>query len=98
MTADADVIFDIHKDWQIPKEQLAAFKQQRTACAIGEKIAKDYHIKVGDRVVIVGDIYPVTVVGPIRLGELMDPLPPVDIVRHARSSVLGPRTSGRHGV
>jgi putative ABC transport system permease protein len=57
---DADVIFDIHKDWQIPKEQLAAFKQQRTACAIGEKIAKDYNIKVGDRVVIVGDIYPVT--------------------------------------
>jgi putative ABC transport system permease protein len=57
---DPDVIFDIHKDWLIPPEQLQAFKRQRTACAIGEKIAKDYGIKVGDRVVIVGDIYPVT--------------------------------------
>src|SRR3954447_14709856 len=57
---DADVIFDIHQDWHIPPEQLQAFQRQRTACAIGEKIAKQYNIKVGDRVVIVGDIYPVT--------------------------------------
>jgi putative ABC transport system permease protein len=57
---DPDVIFDIHKDWQIPPDQLEAFKRGRTACAIGEKIAKDYNIKVGDRVTIVGDIYPVT--------------------------------------
>jgi putative ABC transport system permease protein len=32
----------------------------RTACAVGRKIARDYDIKVGDRVTIVGDIYPVT--------------------------------------
>jgi len=57
---DADRIFDIHKDWLTPPDQLAAFKQQRTACAIGEKLAKKYNIKVGDRVTIVGDIYPVT--------------------------------------
>jgi len=57
---DSDVIFDIRKDWQIPADQLRDFKRQRTACAIGEKIARDYGIKVGDRVVIVGDIYPVT--------------------------------------
>jgi len=57
---DADVIFDVRKDWQIAPDQLAAFKRERTACAIGEKIAKQYNIKVGERVVIVGDIYPVT--------------------------------------
>jgi putative ABC transport system permease protein len=57
---DADVIFDIRRDWQMPVEQLADFKRGRTACAIGEKIAKQYGIKVGDSVVIVGDIYPVT--------------------------------------
>ena len=44
----------------MPADQLAAFKHQRTACAIGEKIAKQYDIKIGDRVTIVGDIYPVT--------------------------------------
>jgi len=58
--ADADIIFDLRKDWTVAPEQLAAFKRERTACAIGEKIAKDYNIRLGERVVIVGDIYPVT--------------------------------------
>jgi putative ABC transport system permease protein len=57
---DADVVFDLRKDWQMPAQQLADFKRQRTACAIGEKIARRYNIKLGERVVIVGDIYPVT--------------------------------------
>jgi putative ABC transport system permease protein len=57
---DADKIFDIHKDWLMPAEQIVAFKRGRTACAVAEKIAKDYKIKVGDRITIVGDIYPVT--------------------------------------
>ena len=57
---DADRIFDLRSDWSAPPEQLKAFKQQRTACAIGEKIANEYKIKVGDRVTIVGDIYAVT--------------------------------------
>ncbi|HWE92819.1 MAG TPA: FtsX-like permease family protein [Tepidisphaeraceae bacterium] len=57
---DPDVIFDIRQDWQMPADQLAAFKHGRTACAIGEKIAKQYKIKIGDSVTIVGDIYPVT--------------------------------------
>lgn len=57
---DEKVIFKIHQDWQMPSEQLAAFIRERTACAIGQKIAKDQGIKLGDRVVIVGDIYPVT--------------------------------------
>jgi putative ABC transport system permease protein len=57
---DADVIFKLRTDWQMPADQISDFKRGRTACAIGEKIAKQYDIKVGDRVVIVGDIYPVT--------------------------------------
>ncbi|HTL28470.1 MAG TPA: FtsX-like permease family protein, partial [Tepidisphaeraceae bacterium] len=57
---DPDVIFDIHKDWSMPADQLAAFKHGRTACAVGEKIAQKYKLKVGDRMVIVGDIYNVT--------------------------------------
>jgi putative ABC transport system permease protein len=57
---DANVIFDLRKDWEMPAEQVAEFKRLRTACAIGEKIARQYNIKVGDQVVITGDIYPVT--------------------------------------
>ena len=57
---DADIIFDLRRDWTVSPDQLAAFKRERTACAIGEKIATQYNIKVGDRVTIVGDIYNVT--------------------------------------
>lgn len=57
---DADTIFLVHQDWQMPADQLAEFKRTRTACAVGRKIADKYQIKVGDPVTIVGDIYPVT--------------------------------------
>jgi len=57
---DADRIFDIHQDWAMPADQLAAFERGRTACAIGQRIATQYDIHLGDRVTIVGDIYPVT--------------------------------------
>lgn len=57
---DADRIFELRQDWQAPKEQVDAFKKGRTACAIGRKIANKYNLKPGDRVTIVGDIYPVT--------------------------------------
>jgi putative ABC transport system permease protein len=57
---DPERIFDVYPDWVLPPDQLAAFKQQRTACALAERIARQYNIKLGDRVTIVGDIYPVT--------------------------------------
>jgi len=38
----------------MPADQVAAFKRQRTACAVAESIARDYGIKVGDRVTIEG--------------------------------------------
>jgi putative ABC transport system permease protein len=60
MAVDPEVIFNIRQDWQMPADQLANFKHLRTACAVGEKIAKQYDMKIGDRVTIVGNIYPVT--------------------------------------
>jgi putative ABC transport system permease protein len=57
---DAGVIFDIRQDWQMSADEIAAFKRERSACAIGEKIATKYGIKVGDTVTIIGDIYDVT--------------------------------------
>jgi putative ABC transport system permease protein len=57
---DADIIFDIRKDWTIAPDQLTAFKRGRTTCVIGDKLAKKYNMKLGDPIVIVGDIYNVT--------------------------------------
>jgi putative ABC transport system permease protein len=57
---DADRIFLVRRDLTMPAAQLAAFKRERTACAVGRKIAEQYKMKLGDRITIVGDIYPVT--------------------------------------
>jgi putative ABC transport system permease protein len=59
-SVDADTVFDMYKEWVIPPAQVAAFKKNRTACALGTRIARQYNIKLGDTVTIVGDIYPVT--------------------------------------
>jgi putative ABC transport system permease protein len=53
---------DIQKvrvDWSAPQEQWAAFQHNRTGCAVGRKIADQHHFKLGDRINISGDIYPV---------------------------------------
>lgn len=57
---DADRIFDVRRDLTMPEAQLATFKRERTACVVGRKIAQQYGMKLGDRVTVVGDIYPVT--------------------------------------
>lgn len=57
---DPDVIFKIRQDWTAPPEQIEAFLRNRTGCAIGQKIADDYKLELGERMTIVGDIYPVT--------------------------------------
>jgi putative ABC transport system permease protein len=60
LAVDADTIFDIYNEWTISPEQLAAFKARKTACAMGSRIARQYNIKLGQTITIVGDIYPVT--------------------------------------
>ncbi|MBV8780274.1 MAG: ABC transporter permease, partial [Phycisphaerae bacterium] len=57
---DSDIIFDMRKDWSAPANQVAAFKRDRAGCAVAETIAKQFGMKLGDHVVIKGDIYDVT--------------------------------------
>jgi putative ABC transport system permease protein len=37
---------------------VAAFKQEKTACALGYRTARQYDIKLGDTITLKGDIYP----------------------------------------
>jgi putative ABC transport system permease protein len=57
---DADTVLDIYKDWKVPPDEAAAFKSMRSGCLVARKIADRYGIHLGDKVVIIGDIYPVT--------------------------------------
>jgi putative ABC transport system permease protein len=56
--ADADKIFDIYTEWDVPPEQLDAFLRDRQGMAIGKSIADQNNLKLGQRITIKGDIYP----------------------------------------
>lgn len=56
---EPETAFEVHKDYIVPPEQLAAFKHNRTGCAVGKKIADAHKLKIGDRITLMGRIYPV---------------------------------------
>jgi putative ABC transport system permease protein len=49
----------IHPEYTAPDEQWKAFQRNRIGCAIGKRIADDRGFTLGQRITIVGDIYPV---------------------------------------
>jgi len=67
MGVEPDHFFQIKSELQLPEDQKDAFRKIRTAAIVGAGLAKKFNWKVGDKVTIVGDIYPVnlelTIVG-----------------------------------
>jgi putative ABC transport system permease protein len=55
---DSDKIFKVFKDLRIPDDQRIAFERDRTGCVIGRAIATKYNLHLGDRLTLMGDIYP----------------------------------------
>ncbi len=58
MAVDAETFFDVYPEMLVPKEQLEAFKRDRSGCIIGNQIAERYNLKIGDVMPVEGDIYP----------------------------------------
>ena len=58
LAVDAETIFDVMPEFLISDQELANFKKERNSCVIGSEIAKQYKIKVGDQMVLDGDIFP----------------------------------------
>lgn len=58
MAVDPNTFFDVYPELILTKEELERFKKQRDGAVVGEAIAKQYGFKVGDKVVLEGDIYP----------------------------------------
>src|ERR1039458_10118703 len=56
--ADSDKVFTIYQELKIPADQRIAFERDRTGCVIGRDLATKYKLNIGDRMVLVGDIYP----------------------------------------
>lgn len=56
---DPNEFFDVYTELKIPSDQLETWKKDRAGCVADESLAKKYGWKVGDRIVIQGDIYPI---------------------------------------
>lgn len=56
---DPNEFFDVYTELKIPSDQLEAWKKDQAGCVADESLAKKYGWKVGDRIVIQGDIYPI---------------------------------------
>jgi len=62
----------IRTQMEMPEDQRNAFLKEKTACIISSDLAKTLHLKIGDRIVLQGDIYPVTLNLTLR-GIFSDP-------------------------
>ncbi len=58
LAVDSDTFMDVYPEFLIEKEQLEAFKRERNAAIIGSDIANRYNLKLGEIMVIDGDVFP----------------------------------------
>jgi len=54
-----DHLFSVHPEYQIPEDQKQAFLHQRTGAISSKSLADKMGFKLGDRITLLGDIYPV---------------------------------------
>ena len=55
---DVEELFNIYPEYNVPPEQLEAFKRDRQGMAIGKSVADRLGLELGQRITIKGDIYP----------------------------------------
>jgi putative ABC transport system permease protein len=63
---EPDRFFKVFPEYKLSDEEKRAFRQERTACIIGRDTANKYGLKVGDRLTLKGDIFPITLEFTIR--------------------------------
>jgi putative ABC transport system permease protein len=55
---EPEKLFTVYSELKIPDDQRKAFERDRTACVVGRDLVNKYHFKLGDRITLVGDIFP----------------------------------------
>jgi putative ABC transport system permease protein len=66
MAVEPDNFEQIWPEYKIVDGSLADFKRERMACLIGKDLARMHNLKIGDRMTLVGDIFPITMDFTIR--------------------------------
>jgi len=57
---EPDRFFNVFPECQMPDDQKLAFQRERTGAIVSRSLADTLHFKIGDRITLVGDIFPVT--------------------------------------
>jgi putative ABC transport system permease protein len=70
---DPEEYMDVAADKQVPAEQVEAWKRDRTGCMVDQALAARYGWKLGDRVVLIGNIFPTSLELTIRGIYTIDP-------------------------
>lgn len=95
---DPEEIFKVHQEWRVSPEQLKAWQKDRAGAAVDRKLANKYSWKIGDRVVIVGSIYPINLELTVRAifdaGEAWQAL----LFNQTYVEEAVPRAKGRTGI
>ncbi len=55
---EADRLFKVYLDYKIPDDQKQAFIRDPASCIVGQSLANRFNFKVGDKILIKGDIFP----------------------------------------
>jgi putative ABC transport system permease protein len=63
---EPDRIFTMNPEYRVAEDQKRAFQQERRAALVGRPLAERFGWNIGNKVTIVGDIYPVTLEFTIR--------------------------------
>jgi putative ABC transport system permease protein len=61
-----DKLFTIYGELKIPEDQKQAFIRDRTGTVIGRDLANKFNFHLGDRITLIGDIYPGTLELTVR--------------------------------
>jgi putative ABC transport system permease protein len=63
---DPDEFFKVYKDWKIPEDQILAWQRDRAGAVVDSKKAEQFGWKIGQKVIIQGDVFPVNLELTIR--------------------------------
>ena len=96
--ADPDHFFHVHPEFEMPEEQKQAFQHERTGCIVTDELADKLNFKLGDRITLVGDIFPVTLeLKVVGIYDDPDNNPTLYFNREYLRQALGP-SSGRQDL
>ncbi len=56
---EGDKFTTVNPEYKLPGNEMQAFINDRTGCIIGRKTAERHNLKIGDRISLTGDIFPV---------------------------------------